>query len=77
MGSKTLSSHFSLIPYMRAASPCGGVGLWLRYGPYSERGRGCQAAPVILGGSTLCGMPCGGMTGSSEGHSFTSLHIGL
>ena len=76
MGSKTLSSHYSLIPYMRAASPCGGVGLWVSYGPYSESGRGCQAA-VMLSGSTLCGMPCGGMTGSSEGHSFTSLHIGL
>ena len=38
MGSKTLSSHYSLIPYMRAASPCGGVGLWVSYGPYSESG---------------------------------------
>ena len=76
MGSKTLSSHFSLIPIHE-----GGIALWRcgavpRYGPYSERGRGCQAA-VMLSGSTLCGMPCGGMTGSSEGHSFTSLHIGL
>ena len=76
MGSKTLSSHYSLIPYMRAASPCDGVGLWVSYGPYSESGE-MMPSCCHASGSTLCCMPCGGMTGSSEGHSFTSLHIGL